>query len=197
MSSPKVQWKLRWENDLELSDHLELAEFFKATYGPTGPFNAKPFSGGRSWAGARLELRAIAYDSQGIAAHMGALRRFIKVNSADVLVAELGLYGVRPDLEGFGISHSIRAMYPVLQELRIPFAFGTVRHELKTHFSRLCRHGLGTIIEGIRVRSTLSNVHLDLPSTRVEDVLVVVMPINSSLQEWPSGETIERNGPEL
>ncbi len=41
MSSPKVQWKLCWENELQLSDHLELAQFFRATYGPTGPFNAK------------------------------------------------------------------------------------------------------------------------------------------------------------
>ncbi len=197
MSSPKVQWKLCWENELQLSDHLELAQFFRATYGPTGPFNAKPFESGRSWAGARPELRAIAYDSQGVAAHMGALRRFIKVNSADVLVAELGLYGVRPDLEGLGISQSVRAMYPVLQELRVPFAFGTVRHALKTHFTRLCRHGIGTIIEGIRVRSTLPNVHLDLPSTRVEDVLAVILPISCSMQEWPGGVTIERNGPEL
>ncbi|MEX3693946.1 NodA family N-acyltransferase [Paraburkholderia sp. BR14263] len=195
--SSKVQWKLCWENELQLSDHLELAHFFRTTYGPTGPFNAKPFDGGRSWAGARPELRAIAYDSQGVAAHMGSLRRFIKVGATDVLVAELGLYGVRPDLEGLGISQSIRAMYPVLQELRVPFAFGTVRHALKNHFTRLCRHGMGTIIPGVRVRSTLPNVHLDLPATRVEDVLAVILPIDRAMSEWPHGTQIERNGPEL
>ncbi|ADG20683.1 NodA family N-acyltransferase [Paraburkholderia atlantica] len=192
-----VQWKLCWENELGLSDHIELSEFFRATYGPTGSFNAKPFEGSRSWAGARPELRAIAYDSQGVAAHMGSLRRFIKVGTVDVLVAELGLYGVRPDLEGLGISHSIRAMYPALQGLRVPFAFGTVRHELKNHIARLCRHGLGTVVSGVRVRSTLADVRLDLPPTRTEDVLAVVMPIGSSMSQWPEGSAIERNGPEL
>ncbi|MBP0625152.1 NodA family N-acyltransferase [Cupriavidus consociatus] len=195
--SSKIQWKLCWENDLQLSDHIQLADFFRRTYGPTGAFNAKPFEGGRSWAGARPELRAIAYDSQGVAAHMGSLRRFIKVGGVDVLVAELGLYGVRPDLEGLGISHSIRAMYPVLEELRVPFAFGTVRYALKNHFARLFRHGMGTILEGARARSTLANIHLDLPPTRIEEVLAVVLPIGSSLCEWPVGTTIERNGPAL
>ncbi|AFT90557.1 MULTISPECIES: NodA family N-acyltransferase [Paraburkholderia] len=195
--SSKVQWRLCWENELDLSDHVELARFFRTTYGPTGAFNAKPFEGGRSWAGARPELRAIAYDSKGVAAHMGSLRRFIKVGSVDVLVAELGLYGVRPDLEGFGIGHSIRAMYPVLQELRVPFAFGTVRHALKNHFARLFRNGMGTILHGVHVRSTLPNVHLDLPPTRIEDVLAVILPIGSPLSEWPDGAAIERNGPEL
>ncbi|MEX3672179.1 NodA family N-acyltransferase [Paraburkholderia phenoliruptrix] len=195
--SSKVQWKLCWENELQLSDHLQLAQFFRTTYGPTGAFNAKPFEGGRSWAGARPELRAIAYDAQGVAAHMGSLRRFIKVGTTDVLIAELGLYGVRPDLEGLGVSHSIRALYPVLQELRVPFAFGTVRHALKSHFARLCRHGMGTILSGVRVRSTLPNVHLDLPATRVEDVLAVILPIDSAMREWPDGTTIERHGPEL
>ncbi|SIT43559.1 Nodulation protein A [Paraburkholderia ribeironis] len=195
--SSKVQWRLCWENELQLSDHVELAQFFRTTYGPTGAFNAKPFEGGRSWAGARPELRAIAYDSQGVAAHMGSLRRFIKVGAVDVLIAELGLYGVRPDLEGLGISHSIRAMYPVLQELRVPFAFGTVRHSLKNHFARLCRHGMGTILSGVHIRSTLPNVHLDLPPTRTEDVLAVILPIGSSMSEWPDGTAIERNGPEL
>ncbi|PMS31172.1 beta-1,4-N-acetylglucosamine oligosaccharide N-acyltransferase NodA [Trinickia symbiotica] len=195
--SSKVQWRLCWENELQLSDHVQLADFFRKTYGPTGAFNAKPFEGGRSWAGARPELRAIAYDSHGVAAHMGSLRRFIKVGSVDLLVAELGLYGVRPDLEGFGIGHSIRAMYPVLRELGVPFAFGAVRHALQNHFARFCRHGLGTILSGVRVRSTLPDMHPQLPPTRVEDVLAVVLPIASSMSEWPAGTFIDRNGPEL
>nr|CAH04364.1 hypothetical protein [Ensifer sp. BR816] len=104
----EVRWKLCWENELQVADHVELAEFFRKTYGPTGEFNAKPFEGSRSWAGARPELRAIAHDSYGVAAHMGVLRRFIKVGAVDLLVAELGLYGVRPELERLGIGHSIR-----------------------------------------------------------------------------------------
>ncbi|APO70236.1 nodulation protein NodA 2 (plasmid) [Rhizobium gallicum] len=193
----EVRWRLCWENELELADHVELAEFFCKTYGPTGVFNAKPFEGSRSWAGARPELRAIGYDSNGVAAHMGLLRRFIKVGTVDLLVAELGLYGVRPDLEGLGIAHSIHVMLPTLQELGVPFAFGTVRHELRKHIARFGRHGMVTILSEIRVRSTLPHARIDLPPTRVEDPLVIVLPVGRSMSDWPTGTMIDRNGPEL
>ncbi|MFD2345865.1 NodA family N-acyltransferase [Sinorhizobium terangae] len=193
----RVRWTLRWESELQLDDHVELASFFRKTYGPTGAFNAKPFEGSRSWAGARPELRAIAYDSNGVAAHMGLLRRFIKVGEVDLLVAELGLYGVRPDLEGLGISHSLRVMYPVLQQLRVPFGFGAVRHALQKHVERFGRHVPATVLSGIRVRSTLPDARLDLPPTRIEDVLVVVFPVESAMSDWPTATFIDRNGPEL
>ncbi|OWK25532.1 acyltransferase [Rhizobium yanglingense] len=192
-----VRWTLCWENELQLADHVELSDFFRKTYGRTGAFNAKPFESGRSWAGARPELRAIGYDAHGVAAHIGILRRFIKVGEVDLLVAELGLYGVRPDLEGLGISFSMSVVYPVLQQLGVPFVFGTVRHAMRNHMERFCRDGLATIVSGVRVRSTLADVHPDLPPTRIEDVIVVVVPIGRSMSEWPSGTQIDRNGPEL
>jgi len=194
----QVQWSLRWENELRLADHAELAEFFRKSYGPTGAFNAQPFEGSRSWAGARPELRAIGYDARGVAAHLGLLRRFIKVSEVDLLVAELGLYAVRPDLEGLGISHAMRVMYPVLQELGVPFGFGTVRSALEKHMTRLVeRQGLATLMHGIRVRSTQPDVYPNLSPTRLEDVIVVVFPLGRSISEWPAGTFIDRNGPEL
>nr|CDY73166.1 N-acyltransferase [Bradyrhizobium sp. ARR773] len=194
----RVRWRVAWENELSLADHLELSDFFRKTYGRTGEFNAKPFECGRSWAGARPELRIIGYDAHGVAAHMGALRRFIKVGEVDLLVAELGLYGVRPDLEGLGITHSMRVMYPELQKLGVPFGFGTVRHALKEHVTRLlARPGLATIISGIRVRSTLADVYQNVSPTRIEDVLVLVLPFGQSISDWPTGTIIDRNGPEL
>ncbi|MCA1510293.1 NodA family N-acyltransferase [Bradyrhizobium sp. NBAIM01] len=197
-SRPQVQWTRRWENDLGLADHAELAEFFRNSYGPTGAFNAQPFEGNRSWAGARPELRAIGYDSRGVAAHLGLLRRFIKIGGVDLLVAELGLYAVRPDLEGLGISHAMRVMYPALQELGIPFGFGTVRPALEKHMTRLVgRQGLATLMSGIRVRSTHADVYPNLSPIRIEDVIVVVFPVGRSISEWPTGTIIDRNGPEL
>ncbi|WOH63835.1 NodA family N-acyltransferase [Bradyrhizobium sp. BWA-3-5] len=194
----QVQWRVCWENELQLADHIGLSEFFRKTYGPTGEFNANPFEGGRSWAGARPELRIIGYDTGGVAAHIGILRRFIKVGEVDLLVAELGLYGVRPDLEGLGITHSMRVMYPVLQQLGVPFGFGAVRYALKGHFARLLeRPGLATVLSGVRVRSTLPDVYLNLSPTRTEDVLVVVLPLGRPISEWPTGTMIDRNGPEL
>ncbi|GLS32303.1 Polysaccharide deacetylase [Mesorhizobium albiziae] len=42
------------------------------------------------------------------------------------------------------------------------------------------------------MRSTLADVYPDLPPTRVEDLLVVVLPIGCSMREWPSGTLIDR-----
>lgn len=195
----KVRWRVCWENELELAEHIELSDFFRKTYGPTGEFNAKPFEGGRSWAGARPELRVIGYDANGIAAHISALRRFIKVGEVDLLVAELGLYGVRPDLEGLGITHSMRVMYPLLQQLGVPFGFGAVRQALQKHVTKLVgRQGLATILPGVSVRSTRPDIHLDLPPTRTDhDLVVLVFPIGRPISEWPAGTMIDRNGPEL
>ncbi|MBB4396582.1 NodA family N-acyltransferase [Bradyrhizobium sp. ERR14] len=194
----QVQWSRRWESELQLADHAELAEFFRKSYGPTGAFNAQPFEGNRSWAGARPEVRVIGYDARGIAAHLGLLRRFINVGGVDLLVGELGLYAVRPDLEGLGVSHAMRVMYPMLQELGIPFGFGTVRPALEKHMTRLVeRQGLATLMSGIRVRSTHPDVYPNLPPIRIEDVIVVVFPVGRSMSEWPAGTIIDRNGPEL
>nr|AFJ42531.1 NodA [Mesorhizobium plurifarium] len=193
----QVRWKLCWENELQLSDHIELAEFFRRTYGPTGAFNAKPFQGSRSWAGARPEFRAIAYDSSGVAAHMGLLRRFIKIDGSDLLVAELGLYAIRPDLEGLGLSSSFRVVLPVLQELGVPFGFGTVRPALHNLVARFGRGGLVIVKSGIRVRSTLQEALLDKPPTRIDDAFVLVVPVGRPISDWPEGEMIDRNGPEL
>ncbi|MDA9483410.1 acyltransferase [Bradyrhizobium sp. CCBAU 11445] len=194
----QVQWSLRWESELRLADHAELAEFFRKSYGPTGAFNAQPFEGNRSWAGARPEVRVIGYDARGIAAHVGLLRRFINVGGVDLLVGELGLYAVRPDLEGLGISQAMRVMYPMLQKLGIPFGFGTVRPALEKHMTRLVeRQGLATLISGIRVRSTHPDVYPNLSPIRIEDVIVVVFPVGRSMSEWPAGTIIDRNGPEL
>ncbi|CCM80391.1 NodA family N-acyltransferase [Rhizobium mesoamericanum] len=193
----QVDWKLRWENELDLADHVELADFFRKTYGPTGTFNAKPFEEARSWAGARPELRAIGYDARGVAAHMGLLRRFIQVDSTDLLVAELGLYGVRRDLKGLGISHSLRTVLPVLQQLAVPFAFGTVRPQLHKHIQRFSRYSPVTILKNIQVRSTLREARVDKAPVRLEDPLVIVLPISKLMSDWPAGNTIDRNGPEL
>ncbi|KAA3448414.1 acyltransferase [Mesorhizobium sp. SARCC-RB16n] len=193
----KLRWRLCWENELSLDDHVELAAFFRAIYGPTGIFNAKPFEGSQSWGGARPELRAIGYDSKGVAAHIGLLRRFIRIGAIDLLVAELGLYGVRPDLEGLWIAHSVRVMHPVLRELNVPFAFGAVRPALQQHVARFSRHGLATIMAGISLRSTLPRALLDKPPTRTEDVVLIVLPIAQPMSEWPAGTIIDRNGPEL
>ncbi|MCC8954641.1 NodA family N-acyltransferase [Bradyrhizobium sp. Pear77] len=194
----QVQWSLRWENELQLADHADLADFFRKSYGPTGALNAQPFEDNRSWPGARPEVRIIGDDARGVAALIGPLRRLIKIGGIDLLVAELGLYAVRPDLEGLGISHSMRVMYPALQELGMPFGFGAVRPALEKHLTRLVgRQGLATLMSGVRVRSTQPDVYPNLSPIRIEDELVVVFPLGRPIGEWPAGTIIDRNGPEL
>ncbi|WP_043879623.1 NodA family N-acyltransferase [Azorhizobium caulinodans] len=193
----KVTWRVAWESDLTNGDHAELSDFFKSVYGATGAFNALPFAGGRSWAGARPELRGIAYDESGVAAHMGVLRRFIKVGGEQIAVAELGLYGVRRDLEGLGIGHSTLAMLPVLKALGVPFAFGCFRNELRIHFQRFCRNGKGAIVDNVNIKSTQPDIYPDLPPTKIEKKAAVILPLTETLDRWPEGVDIERNGPEL
>ncbi|KWV54751.1 acyltransferase [Bradyrhizobium macuxiense] len=199
LARPQVRWRLCWENELALADHTELAEFFRRAYGPSGEFNAAPFEGSRSWAGARPELRIIAYDSNGVAGHAGILRRFIKVGETDLLVAELGLYAVRRDVEGHGVTYqgAVRFAYPLLHKLNAPFGFAAVRPAMRKHIERIGRNGMANILTGVRVRSTRRDVFLNVPPTLVEEALLVVLPIGRPMSEWPSGTLIDRNGPEL
>ncbi|RFB83347.1 adenylyl-sulfate kinase [Rhizobium leguminosarum bv. trifolii] len=46
----ELRWKLCWENELDIIDHVDPPEFFRKAYGPTGVFNTKLFSGSQSWA---------------------------------------------------------------------------------------------------------------------------------------------------
>ncbi len=190
----QIQWKTYWENQLEPGDHAELAEFFRNTYGAVGAWNVKHFKGSRSWAGARPELRIIGHDERGVAAHFGVLRRFIRLGTIDQLVAEVGLYAVRPDLQrsGIGYQSGINVMIPTLLDLKVPFGFGTVRQELREHVEKASAALM--IVSGVRVRST--NLW-DKSKTCVEDLLVLVIPLERAVDEWPAGELIDRNGPEL
>ncbi|XIA67797.1 NodA family N-acyltransferase [Bradyrhizobium sp. TZ2] len=175
-----------------------MSDFFRNTYGPTGACNARPFEGSRSWAGARPEVRAIGYDAHGVAAHIGALRRFIKVGGVDLLVAELGLYGVRPDLEGtrnqpFN-ARDVSGTAGAWCSIRL--RHGPARAP-ETSYKIARPRGLATVVSGVRVRSTVPDVNTEFPPVRVEDVLIVVFPIAQPMSDWPTGTTIDRNGPEL
>ncbi len=148
-----IRWKTYWEHELVPGDQAELAEFFRNTYGAVGAWNTKHFEGSRSWAGARPELRIVGYDECGVVAHFGVLRHFIRFGTVDQLVAEVGLYAVRPDLQQSGVGYHVglNVLYLTLLDLKVPFGFGTVRDELREHVERT---GRATIVSGVQVRST-------------------------------------------
>lgn len=194
----ELQWKTCWEHQLEPGDHAQLADFFRVTYGAVGAWNARHFEGSRSWAGARPELRIIGYDGRGVAVHYGVLRRFIRVGTVDQLVAEIGLYAIRADLQGWGgwgigYQSGFKILYPTLKSLKVPFGFGTVRTAMRDHVARIGRGGV-KIASEISVRSAALGSDAE---TCVEDVLVVVVPVERPVDEWPAGAFIDRNGFEL
>lgn len=86
----------------------------------------------------------------GVAAHLDLLRRFFTVGEVDFLVGELGLYRMHPDLERPRMSHSIRVMRPVLQQLGISSLLAWFGTRCET-ILRFCRDGLTTIVPGVRI----------------------------------------------
>jgi nodulation protein A len=186
----QVQWKTYWEHELKPSDHAELAEYFRTLYGEA---NAWAFEGNRSFAlgGARPEFRIIGYDDKGVAAHTGVLRRFLRVGTVDQLVADCGLLGVRPDLQRSRVSYDLLvAVRSAVMELKVPFAFGAMREELR----RLVLRANATILPDVQVRATSQ---WDPAEMVIEDHFVYIDPIMQPVEEWPPGKLIDRNGPPL
>lgn len=102
-----VSWASWREGELDPAAHGRIASMLRAAF----PAYANAFPGRRSWSGARPELRVVAHDPVGVAAHAGVLRRFIQVVDGDraveQLVAHVGLVAVRPDLQGSGIGRQL------------------------------------------------------------------------------------------
>lgn len=187
-----VKVRKYWENELSESDHAELAEFLRSTYGALGNWNADQFPGNRSWAGARPELRLIGYDEHGVVVHMGLLRRMVRIGEVDQLICDMGLYAVRPDAQRSGIGTAgFQEIYPTLHELKVPFGFGTVRFGIREHFEPFTKVSSMTLMDGVRVRSADEK---EFTRTCIEEHLVVLLPIEQDITQWPTGEIIDRNG---
>jgi len=100
-----LRWRLVWESDLSDDEHAALARLFGRAY----PRHAERFSGGRSWSGARPEARVVGSLDDRPVAHLGLLRRFLRVpaTGASLLVGDVGLVAVDPDLQGRGIGRRL------------------------------------------------------------------------------------------
>ena len=116
------EWTTVWEDDLVDADHDALGALLARCF----PRSFTPFGPGRSWSSARPELRLLCRLDCRPLAHLALLRRFLQVADAPVLVADVGLVAVDPDLRGGGMGAALLARgHRLLTTLDVPFGYLT------------------------------------------------------------------------
>lgn len=179
-------WRLRWEADLSRDEHDALAGLLSGIY----PDHYDTFVDGRSWSGARPEGRVIGYAEGRPVAHLGFLRRMLRINETSaVLVGDVGLVGVRPSSHGSGIGFRLlKEASTRFHDLALPFGFLTCRPGVVPFYER----GGWTELPGQVTRMIDNDLQ---PETYVGPALV--LPVRARLSEWPSGQTVIRDGLEV
>lgn len=159
------------------------------------PAYVNSFPGRRSWSGARPELRVVAHDRAGVAAHAGVLRRFIQVVDGDraveQLVALVGLVAVRPDLQGSGIGKQLGSrVADSLHDLAVPFGLLGCRDEVTGYYRSVGWHPLPP------TRSVYCPLDIHDPSRVVETSEGwMVLPVAEPLAQWPAGDLLWNGAP--
>jgi nodulation protein A len=182
-----LRWRLVWESDLSDEEHAALARLFGRAY----PRHAERFSGGRSWSGARPEARVVGSLDDRPVAHLGLLRRFLRVpaTGASLLVGDVGLVAVDPDLQGRGIGRRLLDQArQVLLELELPFGFLTCGPETVPFY----RSGGWRLLEGQTTRMIDNRQR-----SEVYQGPALLLPVRARLTDWPHGHTVDRNGLEV
>ena len=182
-----LKWAVSWENDITLERHEALAAMLARVY----PLHAGLFSGGRSWSGARPEARIVASVGDRPVAHLGLLRRFLRVSDADasLLVGDVGLVAVDPDFQSQRVGvrlldQAARAM----TDLALPFGFLTCRPEVVPFY----RSGGWQRLDGQVVRMIDNS-----QQPEVYDGPAMVLPVHARMTHWPHGSVVDRNGLEV
>lgn len=186
-----VMWTTRWETSLAPSDHDALAGLLARSYESA----TTRFTRGRSWAGARPELRVLGHHDGEVVAHAGVIRRFLRApdhdtpdRDASVLVGDVGLVAVHTERQGRGLGAGLMdAVGAALARLAVPFGFLTCDPALRP-FYRRC--GWTPLLD-----HPLRSVRIDhaLEDDRDNGML---LPVQHPVSDWPSGR-IERNGQEI
>jgi nodulation protein A len=182
-----LTWTMTWEDDVTADEHAALAAMLARAY----HWHAGQFRGTRSWSGARPEARIVGSAGQRPVAHLGLLRRFLRVpdSGSSVLIGDVGLVAVDPDFQGQGIGsrlldRSTRAM----TGLALPFGFLTCRLEVVPFY----RSGGWQQAHG-QVTRMIDN------SQRPEIYAgpAMVLPVHGRMADWPHGCLLDRNGLEV
>jgi nodulation protein A len=181
-----IEWTLRWEADLGTDDHTALAALFARYF----PRDHATFTGARSWMGARPEARVIGYDGDRPVAHIGFVRRMLRLESGgSQLVGDVGLVGVDPDYQGLGLGRQLLAETALaLDGQELPFGFLTCAPELVPFYTAGgWRQSVGQVTRMIDTRMR--------PETFTGPAMV--LPVTASFAQWPAVPTIVRDGLEV
>lgn len=181
-----LAWILRWEADTSRDENDALAALLSRIY----PEHHATFAEGRSWSGARPEGRVIGYSEGRPVAHLGFLRRLLRIdNGSSLLVADVGLVGVDPLLRRSGIGlRLLEEASTNFHHLALPFGFLTCRPGVVPFYER----GGWTELPGQVTRMIDNNLQ---PENYTGPTLV--LPVLASLAEWPSGHPVIRDGLEV
>lgn len=182
-----MTWTVTWENDVLAAEHAALAGMLARAY----PRHAELFRGGRSWSGARPEVRIIGSAGDRPIAHLGLLRRFLRVpgSGASVLIGDVGLVAVDPDFQGEGaggrlLDRATRAM----TGLALPFGFVTCRAEVVPFY----RSGGWQRVQG-QITRMIGNSQ----QPEIYGGPAMVLPVHGRMADWPHGCVVDRNGLEV
>jgi nodulation protein A len=184
---PDLIWRLRWEADLSTADHDSLSSLLMRVY----PMHDKTFRDGRSWYAAIPEARVIGYDGARPVAHLGFLRRHLRIDdgAASVLVGDTGLVGVDPDYRGSGLGLQLLSeCTSVLRRLELPFGFLTCGLDMVPFYER----GGWVLLPGQVTRMIDNDLQ---PETYTGPALA--LPVIAGVEEWPTGQTVVRDGLEV
>lgn len=184
---PNLIWRLRWEADLSTADHDSLSALLLRVY----PMHDKTFRDGRSWSGAIPEARVIGYDGARPVAHLGFLRRQLRIDdgAASVLVGDAGLVGVDPDFRGSGVGlQLLTECATALQGLALPFGFLTCGPDVVPFYER----GGWQLLPGQVTRMIDNDLR---PETYTGPALA--LPVTAGIEQWPTGHTVVRDGLEV
>ncbi len=180
-------WVRRWETDLSSDEHASISALLLRIY----PDHARMFSDGRDFSGARPEGRVIGIRDGQPVAHLGFMRRTLRLDDGEdsVFCGDVGLVGVDPDLQRRGLGGVLlEETQRVFQRLSLPFGFLTCRPAVVPFYE-----SAGWVRIHGQVSRMLDN---DLrPETNTGPALV--LPVAASLSEWPSHRTVVRDGLEV
>jgi nodulation protein A len=183
----ELRWVLRWEADLTEDDHGALHALLLRG------FAASPssFARGRSWSSARPEGRLIGYGDDGPVAHLGFLRRTLRVEDDDAaqLVADAGLVCVDPALHRAGVGRQLlEQTAAAFRRLAVPFGFLTCG----PHVVPFYEAGGWRQLPGQVTRM----IDKDGRPERYTGP-AMLLPVTSTIDDWPHGRTVVRDGYEV
>ncbi|WP_328305413.1 GNAT family N-acetyltransferase [Actinomycetospora sp. NBC_00405] len=179
-----LTWSVSWETELDDAAHGALAALLARAY----TAEADRFTDGRSWVGARPELRVVARAGETPVAHAGVIRRFLRAlpDGPDVLVGDVGLVAVDPDRHGSGLGRELMArVVATLVDLDIPFGFVSCGPDVEGFY----RAAGWTRLPGVSVR--LIDTH---HRTRVDPGPAMVHAVGRPLSAWPAATVLARDG---